>query len=215
MAMGLVPAGSRLAERDPAVPAWDDVPADQHRLFARHMETYAAMLDCADQNIGRLVALLEELGELDNTIFVFTSDNGGTNSAGPTGALHFNRRYAGLPGLPVEVDLEREAWIGTGRGSAVYPMGWAQVSNTPFPSYKTYTGGGGRRVSFVVSWPDKLKDFGAVRGQFGHVIDVMPTLLDLAGVPALTVSHGRARQADAGQEPDAGAAECRCPGAAQ
>jgi arylsulfatase A-like enzyme len=190
MAMGLVPAGSRLAERDPAVPAWDDVPADQQRLFARHMETYAAMLDCADQNIGRLVALLEELGELDNTIFVFTSDNGGTNSAGPAGALHFNRRYAGLPGLPVEVDLEREAWIGTGRGSAVYPMGWAQVSNTPFPSYKTYTGGGGRRVSFVVSWPDKLKDFGAVRRQFGHVIDVMPTLLDLAGVPALTVSHG-------------------------
>ena len=92
--------------------------------------------------------------------------------------------------MPVEVDLEREAWIGTGRGSAVYPMGWAQVSNTPFPSYKTYTGGGGRRVSFVVSWPDKLKDFGAVRSQFGHVIDVMPTLLDLAGVPALETSHG-------------------------
>ena len=69
-------------------------------------------------------------------------------------------------------------------------MGWAQVSNTPFPSYKTYTGGGGRRVSFVVSWPDKLKDFGAVRRQFGHVIDVMPTLLDLAGVPALETSHG-------------------------
>jgi arylsulfatase A-like enzyme len=190
MAMGLVPEGTQLAERDPAVPAWDNVPAEQQRLFARHMETYAAMLDCADQNIGRLVALLEDLGELDNTIFVFTSDNGGTNSAGPAGALHFNRRYAGLPGLPVEVDVEREAWIGTGRGSAVYPMGWAQVSNTPFPSYKTYTGGGGRRVSFVVSWPGKLKDFGAVRRQFGHVIDVMPTLLDLAGVPALKMSHG-------------------------
>ena len=190
MAMGLVPAGSRLAERDPAVPGLGPCSRRPAALFARHMETYAAMLDCADQNIGRLVALLEELGELDNTIFVFTSDNGGTNSAGPAGALHFNRRYAGLPGLPVEVDLEREAWIGTGRGSAVYPMGWAQVSNTPFPSYKTYTGGGGRRVSFVVSWPDKLKDFGAVRRQFGHVIDVMPTLLDLAGVPALETSNG-------------------------
>jgi len=96
--------------------------------------------------------------------------------------------------LPVELDVEREAWIGTGRGSAVYPMGWAQVSNTPFPSYKTYTGGGGRRVSFVVSWPDKLKDFGAVRSQFAHVIDVMPTLLDLAGVPALATSHGKPAQ---------------------
>src|SRR5713101_6949181 len=118
LAMGLVPAGTRLAERDAAVPAWDDVPADQQRLFARHMETYAAMLDCADQNIGRLVVLLEELGELANTIFVFSSDNGGTNSAGPAGALHFNRRYAGLPALPIEVDLEREAWIGSGRGAA-------------------------------------------------------------------------------------------------
>ena len=215
MAMGLVPPGTRLAERDPAVPAWDDVPADQQHLFARHMETYAAMLDCADQNVGRLVALLEELGELANTIFVFSSDNGGTNSAGPAGALHFNRRYAGLPALPVELDVEREAWIGTGRSSAVYPMGWAQVSNAPFPSYKTYTGGGGRRVSFVVSWPDKLEDFGAIRGQFGHVIDVMPTLLDLAGVPALANFARQARPADAGQEPRTGAAGCRCPGAAQ
>ena len=158
------------------------------------MEAYAAMLDCADQNVGRLVALLDELGELANTIFVFSSDNGGTNSAGPAGALHFNRRYAGLPGLPVEVDLEREAWVGTGRGSAVYPMGWAQVSNAPFPSYKTYTGGGGRRVSFIVSWPDRLEDFGAVRSQFGHVIDVMPTLLDLAGISPLSQSHGEPAQ---------------------
>jgi arylsulfatase len=189
--MGLVPAGTRLSDRDPAVPAWDDAAPEQKRLFARHMETYAAMLDCADQSVGRLVAFLGELGELGNTIFVFSSDNGGTNSAGPAGALHFNRRYAGLPALPVEIDLERKAWIGTGRGSAVYPMGWAQVSNTPFPSYKTYTGGGGRRVSLVVSWPDEIKDFAAIRRQFGHVTDVMPTLLDLAGVPALEMSHGK------------------------
>ena len=194
IAMGLVPPGIRLADRDPAVPACDEVPADQQRLFARHMETYAAMLDCADQNIGRLVARLEELDELGNTILVFSSDNGATNSAGPSGALHFNRRYAGLPALPVEVDVERGAWIGTGRSSAVYPMGWAQVSNAPFPSYKTYTGGGGRRVSFIVSWPDKLADCGAIRSQFAHVIDVMPNLLDLAGVPALSTSHGKPAQ---------------------
>jgi len=72
-------------------------------------------------------------------------------------------------------------------------MGWAQVSNAPFPSYKTYTGGG-RRVSFIVSWLDKLADCGAIRSQFAHVIDVMPTLLDLAGVPALSTSHGKPAQ---------------------
>jgi arylsulfatase A-like enzyme len=190
-ALGIVPPGTRLSDRDPLVPAWDDLPAEHRQLFARHMETYAAMLDCADQNLGRLVAFLDRLGELDNTIFVFSSDNGGTNSAGPAGNIHFNRRFAGLPALPIATDVERQSWIGSGRGSAVYPMGWAQVSNAPFPSYKTYTGGGGRRVAFIVSWPDKLADRGAIRPQFAHVIDVMPTLLDLAGVPALTTSHGQ------------------------
>jgi arylsulfatase len=190
LALGIVPPGTRLADRDPAVPAWDDVPAAERALYARHMETYAAMLDCADQNVGRLAAFLERLGELDNTIFVFSSDNGGTNSAGPYGNIHFNRRFAGLAPLPTAIDVERQEWIGSGRASAVYPMGWAQVSNAPFPSYKTYTGGGGRRVACIVSWPNKLKDRGAIRSQFAHVIDLMPTLLDLAGVPALETSHG-------------------------
>ncbi|HTV89227.1 MAG TPA: sulfatase-like hydrolase/transferase, partial [Stellaceae bacterium] len=198
-ALGMVPPGTQLADRDPLVPAWDEVPADQRALFARHMETYAAMLDCADQNIGRLVALIERLGELDNTIFVFSSDNGGTNSAGPGGNIHFNRRFAGLAALPAATDVARQEWIGTGRASAVYPMGWAQVSNAPFPSYKTYTGGGGRRVAFIVAWPDQLKDTGAIRGQFAHVIDVMPTLLDLAGVAPLQLSHGAAAKPMQGQ----------------
>ena len=191
LALGIVPRGTQLSDRDPLVPAWDDVPAEHRALFARHMETYAAMLDCADQNFGRLVAFLERLGELDNTIIVFSSDNGGTNSAGPGGNIHFNRRFAGLPALPTATDVERQAWIGSGRASAVYPMGWAQVSNAPFPSYKTYTGGGGRRVSCIISWPGQFTDIGAIRPQFAHVIDVMPTLLDLAAVEPLQVSHGR------------------------
>jgi arylsulfatase len=189
-ALGLVPADTALSPRDPSVPAWDDVPDDQRAMFVRHMETYAAMLDCVDQNVGRLTDLLRELGELDNTIVVFSSDNGGTSSGGPTGALWFNRRFAGLAPLPVESDLERQDWIGTGRTAALYPMGWGQVSNTPFPSYKTYTGGGGRRVSFIVSWLKGITDAGAVRTQFAHVTDVMPTLLELTGAPPLAVSHG-------------------------
>ena len=153
----MTPAGMRCAPHASSVRwQWDCFPRAPVYLSAIRRYLPGTMSPptssaYADQNIGRLVALLAELGELDNTIFVFSSDNGGTNSAGPVGALHFNRRYAGLPGLPVELDVEREAWVGTGRGSAVYPMGWAQVSNAPFPSYKTYTGGGGRRVSFVIS----------------------------------------------------------------
>jgi arylsulfatase len=189
--LGLAPKDARLSDRDPEVPAWADVPEAQRKLFVRHMEAFAAVLDCTDQNVGRLVAHLERLGELDNTIVVFSADNGGTSSAGPAGMVNFNRRFGGLPALPVETDIERKDWIGTGRATALYPAGWGQVSNTPFPSYKTYTGGGGRRVSFIVSWPRELKERGAVRDQFAHVTDVMPTLVELAGIEPLATSHGR------------------------
>jgi arylsulfatase A-like enzyme len=189
-ALGMVPDDTVLAPRDPSVPAWDGLPADQRALFARHMETYAAMLDCVDQNVGKLVELLVQLGELDNTIFVLSADNGGTSSGGPAGAIHFNRRFAGLPGFEVEHSLTRADWIGSGRVNPLYPTGWAQLSNTPFPAYKTQTGAGGRRVACIVSWPTKLTDSGAIRSQFAHVTDLMPTLLDLAGVSPPAMSHG-------------------------
>lgn len=189
--LGIIPADTVLSDRDPEVPAWSDLPDDQRHLFARHMEAYAAVLDCADQNIGRLVEHLENMGELDNTIFVLSSDNGGSSSAGPSGMVNFNRRSGGLTPLSVDVDVTRADIVGTSRATSLYPSGWGQLSNTPFPSYKTYTGGGGRRVSFIVSWPEQLKDVGAVRSQFAHVTDVMPTLLELAGVAPLTEIHGK------------------------
>ena len=126
--LGIVPPNARLSDRDPEVPAWHTLPDDQKQLFVRHMETYAAMLDCADQNVGRLVAELELLGELDNTIFVFSSDNGGTSSGGPSGMVNYNRRFAALPALPVGVDVTRAEWIGSSRTTPLYPAGWGQVS---------------------------------------------------------------------------------------
>jgi arylsulfatase A-like enzyme len=191
-ALGVIPPDAKLSDRDPEVPTWADLPDDQKQLFARHMEAYAAVLDRADQNVGRIVDLLEQMGELENTIFVLSSDNGGSSSAGPAGMVNFNRRSGGLTPLPVDVDVGRVDIVGTPKATSLYPSGWGQVSNTPFPSYKTYTGGGGRRVSFIISWPDRLKDIGAIRTQFAHVTDVMPTLLELAGVSPLETSHGKA-----------------------
>lgn len=188
---GVVPADATLSPRDPSVPAWQDVPAAQRQLFARHMETYAAMLDCVDQNVGRLTSLLQQMGELDNTIIVLSADNGGTSGGGANGVVYFNRHFAGLPARPLEQELAQQHLVGTAEAAAMYPMGWAQVSNTPFPSYKTYTAGGGRRVSFVISWPKRVDGVGAVRQQFVHVTDVMPTLLDLAGVSFPATSHGK------------------------
>ncbi|MCC6176537.1 MAG: arylsulfatase [Chloroflexi bacterium] len=188
--LGIIPADAKLAPSDEKLLAWDETDPDDRPLFARHMETYAAMLDCVDQNVGKLVAFLEQIGELDNTIIVFTSDNGATDAGGPTGMVNNNRRYSGLTPKPVEEERLRIDDLGGPRSVALYPSAWGQVCNTPFPTYKTYTGGGGRRVSFIVSWPEKIREQGAIRSQFIHVTDVMPTLLDLAGVEPLVTING-------------------------
>ncbi len=166
-------------------------------MLTRHMEVFAAMLDSVDQNVGRLTAFLEQIGELDNTIILFSSDNGGTDAGGPTGMFNNSRRYMGLAAPPPEVERANAPDLGTPRSAPLYPTGWGEVSNTPFPSFKTYTGAGGRRVSFIVSWPKRIREGGAIRTQFAHVTDVMPTLLDLAGVPALKSVNGMAARAGA------------------
>jgi arylsulfatase len=193
--MGLVPPGTRLPASDPRAPSWDDTDPANRALYARHMEAYAAMLDNADQNVGRLVAFLRELGELDNTIILFSSDNGGTDAGGEHGMVNNNRRYSGLPTQPLAHERAVVGELGGPRSVSLYPTAWGEVSNTPFPSFKTYTGGGGRRVSFIASWPARIGDAGKIRRQFMHVTDVMPTLLDLAGVPRLETSHGRPARA--------------------
>ena len=189
--LGLVPPGTRLPASDPRVPRWEDTdPADQP-LLARHMEAYAAMLDCVDQNVGRLVAFLRQIGELDDTIILFASDNGGTDAGGTVGMFNNYRRFMGLPMPPIESERANARDLGGPRSASLYPTAWGEVSNTPFPSFKTYTGGGGRRVSFIASWPAGIAARGEIRTQFAHVIDVMPTLLELCGVPALTEVNGR------------------------
>jgi len=193
--MGLIPPNTKLPASDPRAPKWDDTDTENRPLYARHMEAFAGMLDNADQNVGKLVRYLEDIGELDNTIILFSSDNGGTDAGGEHGMVLNNRRYSGLPNHSMEHERGMLSQLGGPQSISLYPTAWGEVSNTPFPSFKTYTGGGGRRVSFIASWPATIKDRGTIRRQFMHVTDVMPTLLDLAGVPKLDVSHGKPARA--------------------
>jgi len=193
--MGLVPPNTQLPTSDRRAPRWEDTDPQYRDLYARHMEAYAGMLDNADQNVGKLVRCLADLNELENTLIVFTSDNGGTDAGGMHGAFNLNRLYAGLPARSASQELATADDIGGPRSCALYPTAWGEVSNTPFPSFKTYTGAGGRRVSLIVSWPARIADHGEIRRQFMHVTDVMPTLLSLAGVSALTQHHGVAARA--------------------
>lgn len=207
IAEGLFPPGTRLPARNfeqgHEVGAWDDVPAETRELYARYMEVYAAMVDNIDQNLGRLTDTLGALGELDNTIIVFTSDNGGTGEGGAEGTRAYFKRFVHHPGLPDDWrgDADRELdLVGGPRSLVHYPRGWGMASNTPFRLYKGQTYAGGVRVPFVLSWPAGLPAASGVRHQYQYVTDVLPTLLELAGVARPGIRGGFATQEPDGAE---------------
>jgi arylsulfatase A-like enzyme len=198
VAAGLFPPDTALPPRNSEpgkdVPPWDELPAERRELFARHMQVYAAAVDSVDQSLGQLVAALERHGELDNTIIVFTSDNGATAEGGAEGTRSYFSQFAHVPGLPAEWerDVPRDLQLLGGPQSTVhYPRGWAMASNTPFRLYKFDTFAGGIRTPFLVHWPTGLSDVeGQLRHQYVYVTDVAPTLLELAGVPRALQRQG-------------------------
>ncbi|MBD0688230.1 arylsulfatase [Streptomyces sp. CBMA123] len=201
LAAGHFPEGTRLPDRNSEagydVGPWDGLTEVQQKLYARYMEVYAAMVDNVDQNLGRLTDTLAALGELDNTVILFTSDNGGTGEGGPEGTRSYFSRFVHHPDLPADwnPDVEREIELIGGPQSLVhYPRGWGMASNTPFRFYKGQTYAGGVRVPFVLSWPAGLpraeNDTG-VRTQYQYVTDLLPTLLELAGIERPEIRAGQ------------------------
>lgn len=197
---GIVPSHARLPEDAIAdgdrIPSWDALGEDERRLFARHMEVYAAAVDEIDQSVGRLLERLERSGERDNTIVILASDNGGTAEGGPSGTRSYFAQFGTHGGMPegwvtdVPRDVEE---IGGPRLFGQYPTGWARVSNTPFRSFKSTTYEGGVHAPLIISWPDAPME-GGLRDQFVFVSDLAPTLLDLAGVTPLSERGGRTAQ---------------------
>ena len=181
--LGIAPGGTRLAPRNPGVEAWDDLSDDQRRLYSRYQEVFAGFMEHTDREIGRLVRRLEEIGRSDNTIVVLLSDNGAADNGGPHGwANHFGGYHD--PSVALREGLEAIDRLGDDTTKPMYPRGWAQVGNTPFRHYKIDTYAGGTSVPFIVRWPKRIRDRGAIRRQYHHVSDVYPTLLEAAGVTA-------------------------------
>ncbi len=189
---GLFPAETQLppATSGPGfeVPRWDELTDEQRSRFAQYMEVYAAMVDNVDQSLGRILELLETLGERENTIVVFTSDNGGTCEGGPEGTRSYFSQFVHIPGLPESWDTDvaiDDSLIGGPRTMTHYPRGWASVSNTPFRYYKGQTFAGGIRVPFLLSWPrglERAQSDPGIRDQFQYVTDILPTIVELTGV---------------------------------
>lgn len=188
--LGLFPEGTELPPRNGEaghdVGPWDELPAEEQALFARYQEVYAAMVDNVDQNLARLLGAIELLGDLDNTVVIFTSDNGGTEEGGERGTRSYFKQFGGGGQPPDrELDVRRDPeLIGGPRTLVHYPRGWGMASNTPFRLYKASTHAGGVRVPFVVSWPGGIPaaQRGSIRHQYQYVNDLLPTILDLAGI---------------------------------
>ncbi|HEX2578177.1 MAG TPA: sulfatase-like hydrolase/transferase, partial [Aquihabitans sp.] len=195
--MGLLPPGTVLPPRNSDegddVPPWDDLdPADQ-ALYARYMEVYAAMVDSVDQSVGRLDAALAELGQADNTVFVFLSDNGASREGESAGTTSYFRTLVSKNVKDMEdaqFDRDRIDLAGGPQALVHYPRGWAMASNTPFRLYKINTHMGGHSVPFLLRWP-RGQAGGDRRDQWAHVTDLLPTLCELTGVarPALRAGH--------------------------
>lgn len=181
--LGVIPAGTELAPRNPGVDAWDDLPESQRRLACRLQEAFAAFLDHTDDQIGRLVAGLRSMGQLDNTILVVLADNGASQEGGPFGVMHEMKFFNGIFETPDDV-IDRLDDIGGPHSHTNYPWGWAQCGNTPFKWYKQNTHEGGVHVPMIVHAPGLVDgaSVGTKRDQFVNVADIVPTIYDLVGV---------------------------------
>jgi arylsulfatase len=177
-ALGLVPPDTELPPRNDGVAPWDSLGGDEKKVFTRLQAAYAAMLDHADQHIGRLIGWLEQAGQLDNTMVLVLSDNGASQEGGPLGMVNAMGPYNFKP-EPMAEKLKRIDVIGGPDTHSNFPHGWAMASNTPLRRYKQNTHGGGIRDPLVVSWPKGIAARGEVRARFCHAADLVPTLLQV------------------------------------
>ncbi len=191
--LGLLPKRVTLPPRPDYIPAWTSMRADERRLAARQMEAFAAELSHADHEFGRILDELRRQGRLDDTLVLVLSDNGASGEGGPGGTFN---EWAAISGVPPTLQQNLAHYEDWG-GPSTYPhyaVGWAMAGNTPFRYYKTMVHAGGVRGPMVVSWPAGMAARGELRGQFHHFIDVMPTVLEAAGIAPPATVDGVAQQ---------------------
>lgn len=191
-ALGVVPADAVLPPANPGVQPWAELTADQKRVYSRLQEVYAGFVDHADYHLGRLFAALDDLGVRDNTLVMVVSDNGASQEGLQNGTLNTDRYRNYFPDTIAEM-LQRLDEAGGPSTDPHYPMGWAMAGNSPLRRWKQDTHAGGNTDPFILCWPARVRGGGEFRRQYHHLVDVVPTILEAAGVPAPTSVNGVAQ----------------------
>ena len=187
--MGLLPPNSKLTPRHPSVKAWAD--AEHKDWEQRRMEVYAAQLTVMDRGIGNIVQALKDSGRYENSLILFTIDNGGCH------VEYTSDRKGSF--LPLKTRDGKEMKPGNIPGLMPgpentyqsYGISWANMSNTPFRYFKKYDHEGGIRTPMIAHWPSKIKEKGKMVRRPTHLVDIMPTILDITGAELPKQSHGK------------------------
>ena len=195
--MGVIPLSAELPPRNPGVEAWSDLSDTQRKVYARLEEVFAGFLDHADSQLGRLTAALDAMGIRDNTLIILVSDNGASQEGLKNGTANTDRYRNYFPDTVEEMSKLLDK-LGGPETDPHYPMGWSMAGNAPLKRWKQDTHAGGNTDPFIVSWPARIKDAGAFRNQYHHIVDIAPTLLELIGLPAPTSVNGVGQMALSG-----------------
>jgi len=183
--LGVIPADAKLTQRHESMPAWDSLDPERKKIAARLMEVYAGFLAHTDHEVGRLVKGIKDLGQWDNTLFIYIiGDNGAAAAGGIPGCFNEMVTLNGLKEDP-KVVLKKLAEFGGPKASNEYSACHAWAMNTPFQFTKLFASHlGGTRNPMIVTWPKRINDTGGLRTQYHHVIDVVPTIYEATGIPA-------------------------------
>ena len=201
--LGVIPANTTLTPWPDGQPEyggaklakWDTLSADEKKLFARQAEVFAAYVAYTDHEIGRVIQTVEDMGKLDNTLVIYISGDNGTSAEGTTLGTPFD--IAALQGIEVPVADQLkfyDVW-GSPQTTPHMAVAWSWAFDTPFKWTKQVASHfGGTRQGMVIAWPNQIKDAGGIRTQFHHLIDIVPTILDVTGIPAPKMVNGIAQK---------------------
>jgi arylsulfatase A-like enzyme len=182
--LGVVPADTKLGDRPKDIVAWETLPAEHKRLFARQAEVFAGFLEHTDDQVGRLTQALEDIGEMDNTLFIFIAGDNGTSAEGGMVGMYNEMTYFNAVTEKVEDLIPLIDKWGTPETFPHMAAGWAVAFDAPFSWTKQVASDfGGTRNGVVIHWPKGIQEKGGIRSQFTHAIDIAPTILEAAGLP--------------------------------
>jgi arylsulfatase len=193
--LGVIPTSTQLTPWPDVLPKWDTLSADEKKLFVRQAEVFAAYVALADNEIGRVIQAIDDMGKLDNTLIIYIEGDNGTSSEGST--LGTPNEVASLQAVDIPIPVQMKFYDAWG-SDQTYPhmaAAWSWAFDTPFKWMKQVASHfGGTRQGMAIAWPKVIKDAGGIRTQFHHMIDIVPTILEVTGIPAPVMVNGIAQK---------------------